>query len=373
MGYQVDGRIEVSIFINNVEYPLDTFNILNFLHIGTSTRQILPTCHFAITDVLHILDSIDIQDGIPLRITLRALQSDTLTFNFRKFHHKKIFNGASFVYEVDGYLDAPRYWAGTSCAGLKGTSGEVLSQIANLCGLTYSGDNTNDSQLWLQRNRTYGEFARKITSRAYLDDKSYMGLGVEFDGTLLFKNISALPSTQQKIILGQYVGGAMTAVDYLPVATSGINNKMTGYQNSKFTQNLIDDKTFNSYTDVTFTPNVKSPYFNQTIKDKIILGYRTFGGIEVGNTYENYDRAIYQNIRLANTYSLDVQFLMQLPTTLRLFDKFTFSVDTEQQKQDVSYAGEYIVSARALYVVGVNFAEKIIGTRTGVNSDNVQG
>lgn len=373
MGYQVSGRIELSIFINNVEFPLDNQNMLHFMHIGTSTRQTLPTCHFAITDVLHTLDQIELQDGIPIRITIKAWQATTQTFNFRKFHHKKTFNGGSFMYEVDGYWDASRYWTGTSLAGITGTSYNVLSSIASTCGLPFVGDNTNDSQLWLPRNRTYGEFARKVASRGYSNNSSYMVLGVDLTGTMRYKNMSTLPASQYTVVLGQMVQGSITCTDYKPLAKSGLNNKMTGYQHTRYNQSMTGDTTQANVDSVTLTPDVTSPLFNPTVKTQMVTGYKTWGGIDVGNTNTNYDQAIYQNMRFANTYSLDVEFLIMLPTPMNLFDKFTFAVDTDQQKQDAAYAGDYIVAAKAWFVTGATFAEKIVGVRQGVNMPFVQG
>src|SRR5580698_3197952 len=123
MGYGVNGRLEISIFINGTEYPLDPgTNLLAFLHCGWTTKTFLPTFHFKLLDTMHSLDQIELQDGIPIRIVVKAGATSTRTYNFRKFHHTKQFNGTNFEYEVDGYLDAPRYWSGTALAGMRGTS-----------------------------------------------------------------------------------------------------------------------------------------------------------------------------------------------------------------------------------------------------------
>jgi hypothetical protein len=373
MAYVVDGKIEVSLHINGQEFPLDAINTLNFLKISWWTRGILPLCHFSIFDGLHTLDQIELQDGIPLTITLKPLSSQTVTYNFRKFHHSKDFNGNAFTYEVDGYLDAPLYWAGTSIAGIQGTSSAALQQIATKCGLTFSGSSTNDAQLWMPRNRTYGEFANMIKKRGFASATSYMELGINPDGTMIYQDVTKLPAPTQTVILGEYQSGSYTAADYNPKAKSGIVNKMTGYQNTRYSQSMVSSNLSEANSQVTVTPDVTSRLFNTTVQQAISRGYQSFGGIDVGNTHANYETAIYQNIRIANLYSLDVEFLIQTPTTFRLLDTFSFAVDSDINKQDAAYAGTYIVGGRSLLVTGAQYAEKILGVRQGVNAPYTSG
>jgi len=373
VGFSIQDRIEISLFINNVEFPLDAINILNFLHIGYWTRGILPTVHLSVFDARHSLDNIQLQDGIPLRLTVKPLNSNTITYNFRKFHHRKTFNGNGFIYEMDGYLDFAKYWTGTSVGGLQGTSNEVLSQIASTCGLTFDGTTTNDAQLWLPRNRTYGEFANQIKRRGYISTQSYMELAVNADGSMRYKDVNNLPAPTQTIVLGQYTAGSYTAVEYLPKAKSGLTNKMTGYQNTRFAQSMVGEKPSVASSTVTFVPDSKSPLFNTTVQQQVSRGYQTFGGIDVGNTHSNYDQAIYQNMRFANTYSLDVEFLIQTPTPFRLLDTFTFAVEQGASKQDQAFAGAYTIAGKAIFITGAIYAEKLLGVRQGTNSIYTSG
>lgn len=373
MGYIVSGRLEVSVFINDIEFPLDTLNTLNYLHIAWWTRGILPTFKLGLFDARHSLDKTELQDGIPIRIVVKPLSSLTVTYNFRKFHSTKQFTGTGFEYNIDGYLDFAKYWTGTSNQGIRGTSNDVLQQIATTCGFQYSGTSTNDSQLWMQRNRTFGEFANKIKARGYASPTSYMELGINPDGTMLYKDISNLPAPTATLVLGQYTQGNTTVVDYHPSAKSGISNKMTGYQNTRYDQSLVGQTLSDPNATVTFTPDAKSPLFNSTVQTQVARGYQSFGGIDVGNTHENYETAVYQNRRFANLYSLDVEFLIQTPTNFRIFDTFTFSVDQEANKQDVAYAGTYIIVGKTLAINGANYAEKILGTRMGTNLQYTSG
>jgi hypothetical protein len=372
--YIVQGRIEVSLYINNIEFPLDTMNVLGFLHVGWSSKLLLPTFHMSLSDVQHVLDQVELQDGVPIRIVVKPYSAPTVTYNFRKFHHRKQFNGNCFIYEMDGYLDVVKYWTGTSLAGLRGTSDDILSQVSQICGLQYNGSvSTNDSQLWMQRNRTYGEFAADIAWRGYVSDSSFMRIGVDPRGILIYRDVNNLPDPQTTIVLGQYINGCFTAVDYEPQAKSGLNNKMVGYKNTRNDQSLTADEMATAYSQLSFTPDSKSPLINLAVRNAMGNGYQSFGGIDMGNTHDNYERALYQNLRFANLYSLDVEFLIQTPTNLTLFDTFTFSVDQESNKQDAAYAGTYIVAAKAFLVQGATYAEKLLGVRQGTNLNYTSG
>jgi hypothetical protein len=367
MGYILKNRIEVSVLFNGAEYPLDNMNQLQFMHLGMLTRTSLPTCHFCVQDVTHYFDVVNLQDGLPITISVRPLGSDTQTFNFRKFNHKKRFNGVNFEYEIDGYLDVPLYWAQTSIAGIQGTSNDALSQIAATVGLQYDGISTSDSQLWLPRNRTYAEFVKDVVSHGYASPASYMVSGIDLSGTLLYRDVMNLQPAQGSIVLGQVQDGSFIATDYKPLTSSGLTNKMQGYQHTRYNQSMVSQTPNTAYTELQLTPDVTSPLYNQQVANAITSGYKSFGGIDVGNVHDQYELAYYQNQRYAAMFSLAVEFQLMTPTNYTLFDKFTFSVDTDDQKADVPYAGEYTVAGKAWYVEGPFFAEKLLGVRMGVN------
>ena len=370
MGYILQNNIEVTILINGAEYYLESMNQLQFMHIGMSTKLNVPTCHFAVQDVSHYFDIVNLQDGVAITISIRPLSGNTQSYNFRKFNHKKRFNGQCFEYEIDGYLDVPLYWSQTSLAGIQGTSDDALGQIASTVGLNYDGVTTADPQVWFPRSKTYCEFVRSITNHGYSSSESYMVSGVDWLGNLIYRDVMNLPASRTTIVLGQIQSGAWVATDYHPVTSSGLTNKMQGYQHTRYDQSLVSDTLSQAYSEVSVTPDVKSPLFNSQLASQITAGYKSFGGIDVGNTHQSYEQAFYQNQRYASLFSMAVEFQMYTPTTYTLFDRFTFSVDTESQKADTPYAGDYTVAAKAWYIQGGWFAEKILGVRQGTNIGN---
>lgn len=373
--YTVAGRLEVGIQINGVPYPLDSLNLLLFLQIGWTTRTKVPTCHFALSDVQHTMDVISLQDGIPITITIKPYGQDTRIYNFRKFHHEKSFNGVNFIYEVDGYLDNPMFWSGTATGSIQGTSSTVMNRIATACGMTYDGITTSDNQTWLPSNLTYGEWASSVTKRGYSGAQSYMVSGVDptGPGKLIYKDVNNLPDPTTKMVFGQFQEGYIACTQYRPYANSGMGNKFQGYQHTRHDQSALVTATPQPIDQLQYVPDVSGYYLNTSVAKDMGQGYRSYGGIDVGNTHTNYEQAIYQNQRFSSLFSLGVEFLCLTPTNLTLLDKFTFSVDTDTQKTDVAYAGTYTVGAMALYIQGATYAEKVLGIRMGTAQTYVSG
>lgn len=373
MGYIVANRLEVSLFIGDKEYPLGLGqgNVLNFFHIAASTKFRLPSVCFSVLDVTHALDKLTPQDGIPLRIAIKANESQTRTYTFRKFNSRRVLTGDAWDYTIDGYWDAPRFWNGTAVNGIQGTSDEALASIAKDCGLKYDGTSTADSMLWMPANKKMHEFVSHISNSAYADPTSLMKWGVDLDGTLRYRNVNNLPDKNKpkQLVAYQKVKGAYTVVDYQPSSKSGFTNASTGYMNTRYLQSAIGDQFSVIEDSIVVTSDSRAPDYNTKVRDLTTRGKVSHSPINFGNTHPQYSRARYQNNRYSALYSMNLEFLINEDTNLQLFDTINFTTETEQQKEDRLYSGIYIVTGRVLYAKGATYAEKIYGTRMGLNSE----
>ena len=367
MGYLVNGQIEVSIFIADKEYPLGAINLLNWLHIATTVRHALPVCGFQITDVQHVFDKIGILDGTPLRIVVKSNGKDSRTYVFRKFNHKRVFSGEAYTWSIYGYWDAPLFWLASSVRAIEGTASNVLQEIASTCGLKYDGTSTNDSQIWVPRNRLYRSWAKDVADHSWVNDTSCMVLGVDLDGTLRLKDVNNLPEPKQKIVGYTYAKDAMTAADIQLNASSGLNNALSGYQNMRVSQSVTTDDIWTANKDLSFTPDVKSPHYNETLKQKLGRGAVRFGPIDAGNVHLNYEKAAYQNLRYRNMFSLGVDALMVDTTAVQLCERISLGLQTEATSQDTPNSGTYTITGRAIYLQGANYSEKLGLCRHGDN------
>lgn len=367
MGYLVGGRIEVSIYIGDVEYPLEAINLLNWLHIATTTRHSLPVLGFQVDDVRHSIDTVGMLDGAPLRVVIKPNGKDSRTYKFRKFNSTRVFTGECWRWTVYGYWDAPLYWAGASVRAIEGTASNVLQEIADVCGLQYEGMNTNDAQIWVPRNRTYRTWVKDIVSHSWSSERSCMVSGVDLDGTLRLLNFNDLPESQVDIIAYTYSENALTASDLQVNASSGLNNALTGYNSMRVVQSVTADETQKAINELKVTPDVKNIHFNRELKAKLERGAVRFSPIDAGNSHDNYERASYQNMRYSNLFSYGIDALMVDVTSVRLGDRVNLAVQTETLKQDVPNSGVYTVTGHAIYVQGANYSEKLGMCRHGDN------
>lgn len=371
MGYRLSNQLEVSILFDGNEFMLDAMNVLNFLHIGTSFVGRLPTFNLSLQDTLGTLTRYNLtDDATQVTISVKGVNNDTKTYKFRLFTHKKQPVSTGYVWEMDGYLDAPLYWAGTDCVGYTGTSDSVLSQIAQKCGLAYSGSPTADSQLWMQQNRRYCDFANYVCQRGYISDESLMVLGVDLDGTMYYKNANALPPSTFRLVGREAQEGTILVSDYSGMSVSGYTNMNTGYYSTRNAQSLVDEG--EEIRDLTFQPDVRSPALNTDTRKLVARGLQKHGPIDVGNVHRNSDRALYQNVRYSNLFSQKTTFEVMSPVPIPLASRVSFSSRISPDTPDTAYSGEYVIAGRAIVIQGTWYKEKLLGMRHGVNSAEPQ-
>src|SRR5690606_33366761 len=112
MSYNIQDRISITISFEGLEYPLSKFNVLNFLHISSNVRMLLPQFHMSLTDQSGILAQMGIKDSSKVTITIAAIGPDAVskTYNFRVYSFKNALTGTGMQWEMDGFLDSIPYW-----------------------------------------------------------------------------------------------------------------------------------------------------------------------------------------------------------------------------------------------------------------------
>lgn len=369
MGIRIQDVIEVSVYLNDVEFPLHSINNLNFIRMDSMVNAVLPTCHFSLTDPTNLIGQERmIHDGSSVRFAIKAIgSSEQQVYSFRVFHFKEPRTPGNVVWEADGYWDAPLYWLGTSAEGIQGTSDYVLSTIAQRCGIEYSGTTTSDAQLWMPQNRSNGEFVRNVVKRGYASDKSLMVQGVGLDGVMRYRDFNIDTPEVKSLVLGKQVSGALPILDFRPHSNAGFNNKLTGYSTVRRAQTVMRQADYTEYNNLNFEPDSRNPLFNQNLKTVQARGYQQYGPIDFGNVHEDYERAVYQNLRYAGLYNLTVDFMSMSFSGLQLFDTFSFTAQEDETAVDQSYSGKYRCSGLNITIEQQTYGEFIRGVRHGTN------
>jgi len=369
MTFRVNDQVTAAIFIAGREFPLDVGNGLRSLHIRASSLQSLPTLTLDFVDTLNQMQFYGLQDGAQITVQLNSTTS--LTRNYRVHSWTRAPAPQGFVYYIECYWDAPRYWVGSSCAGMKGTSSQVLEQICGETGLIYDAgnDNTADSMLWMPANKTWAEFAKSVARAGYISDTSHMALAVSSLGSMLYVDVNNNP--EPKITVGYTPSGQgdfLMITDFTPKTYSGTNNHVGGYMHSRYVQTIKDSGSSvdNLEDELSFTPDAKYPLLSQDVRTRMKRGGVSYGHIDWGNVHDNYERARYQNARYNLLNSLTGEFLFPFQTSWEPFDNFNLALPADSDS--TQYNGEYTVRDKIIIIQGTTYNEKIVAVKNGLGS-----
>lgn len=366
--FNINSSITCAVFINGREFPLDSGNVMHMLHIAASALYKLPVMQITLTDAVNVMPKFELQDNVEIGITLSGLYKMDRKFRVLDWNSQPV--GDGFRYTINCYWDAPKYWAGSGNAGFTGSSSAVLEQIAKSCGLTVYERNakTSDSMTWMQSNRSFSQFARDIARHGYVSAQSHMMLAVDSLGSLRYVDLNALTVPQIGVSLVPPPGSDQLLItDFHPITRSGINNVLGGYQNERFMQDAdaastTEDRT----TKVDLKSDARYPLVNTKARDIIGRGPISYSPINFGNVHDNYERAVYQNIRFNLLKSLTGEFLFTFQTPFEPGSQIVFAQVPDRKASE--YNGVYTVTEKIVFIHGGSYNEKIIGVKNGLSA-----
>ena len=368
MPYEIKDRLSIKIFFAGVEFMFERANNLNFLHMSASSKIGVPMLHFLVDDVVDFFaDQTLLGDGIPIEIVLSANSSDTpsTTYNFRlnTFKKRNAFPGTQ--YEIDAYLDVPAYWHQSGLRPRKGTSSQVLSDIAADCELKFDGPTTNDSMIWFPGNKKYHSWAREIASKSYRSPTALMQLGLEFDKTLKFRDVAQLDDEAWYASMMDPKQGYILVTDFQPSTHSGTNNARHNYSSARVYQNMLKNvEKFNDYDDkIEVQPFSGEVSFSRNTKlgNAVTRGNVVFAPLEFGNVHDKYQRSLYQNVRQNALFSQACSIVTPDVTDVKLFDSVFLSFGDSNNSSSLYqklYSGVFKAVSRSIYVHANNYYEK---------------
>lgn len=369
MGFQLGNQINLSIYIEGFELPIDGYMSVLKLHIGSTLGMKLPVMALQISDAWGVLDAVPMaKDATRIQVRLAAGTDDPTIYTFRLFNHTKVPDSSGGnTWSIDGYFDAPLYWAGTSLQNYQGTSNDVLAQIAATCSIPYSGEQTADGQGWFQQNRRYADFAKYIAQHGYKTDTSRMTLAYDLSNKLIYRDVNTPGAPLITVVNGQFQDGCAFATHYEVESMSGYTNQNMGYQSTMYRQSLYKSGQVDT---LAFTPNVTDPNFNTDIKSTIQTGKPRHSKIDVGNSNENKERGKFQNARYAQMFNQRLHLSSDyLPLPFPLLSWINCNMNSERTGDaDIQNSGVYLVTARSIIVKGTYFLDKVQCERHGINS-----
>jgi hypothetical protein len=356
--YKINDTFSISVSVNDKDFPLDGGNALMVAHIHASSISGLPLLNLQILDGLNIMPNFGLTDGSSLVVSIKGTITETRKFKVHNW--TKVPNGQGFTYNIDGYWDAPMWFAGTSNKGIQGTSGSVIAKIAQMTGLkVYWPAVGTDFMTWFPGNSTFGEFAKEIARHGYISDASHMVLAVDSLGYVRYRDINA--SSTPKATLGYVKTGNnfITITAFGPNTKSGMNNMVAGYRHTRQLQSVIAESEKESA--LTFKSPSKTPILSSEVRNDIGRGFISYSALDSGNVHKSYERALYQNTRFNLLYSMTGEFLTPVQTGLEALDVISY-VEGKDHTED---SGTYTLKGKVILVAGSTYQEKLMGLKNG--------
>lgn len=377
MSYAIQDRIYLDILFDNKSLPFSQTFLLGYLHLSNARRLKVPYFSLSVTDNQHWLVSNGLLgDGVKITVKLRVgpdASAQTQTYNFSMTYFAPSPVEGSSTYVIEGVLDVPRYLAGTSNKSVTGTSTAALKAIADSCGMKSDLVATNDSQVWLPSNRRFSDFAAYVAEHGYTKEDGCLRLAVDFQGTLVYRDITAMDQPKATFGLKDTVTpNVITATSFRPVVSSGGSNVLTGYSAATVEQTLVKADTHVKQESINTVINESGTLtVSAADKAKVKDGAVRYAPIDSGNVHDKFVRAKHQNQRVANLFSSSLELTTPQPTNLRPLDTVDVSADLlrgdAKSSTDASaYAGTYRIMDRIIYVVPGHYTEKFILLRRTV-------
>jgi hypothetical protein len=364
--FKVNDQLQLAVYINGKELMLTNGNMMQSLWMRAGALLKLPLMVLRYVDLCDATSKVGLQDNVPVTVSFDGIVN--VERRFRVHSWTRVPVGEGYSYTINCVWDAPKYWVTTTNSNIRGTSYEVIKQIAHTCKLEFHGKNsqTADSMLWAGGNRTYNEYVRDIARHGYVDEKSQMVLGVDTEGMLKYMNINAIP--KPTLSLGHTAqstqGPFLQILDFTPKSTAGDNNAIAGYHHDRHTQSLEGGEVHKT---VTLDPDCRKPLVNKEVRAEVGRGGVSYAPIDCGaNVHPKYERALYQNTRFNLLNNLRAQVLIGMQTDLDLFDNFKY-VPSQQLSSD-AYSGEYTISDKIIYIAGNAYYEKFTSVKNGLET-----
>lgn len=343
----------------------------NVLNLNTIENQAmhLPTIQMSIQDDDGELAAI-VRSGtdVPIELTFGdggKSGEQTATWLIQgqpSLEHSK----GTYIVHMEGMLDKVQY-ARKIVSGLyEGNASDVISKIAGEVGLTFKGDSSNDSQVWLPNNKSLAGYATHVVNRAYAGATSVFAKAVNEGSELLMKDLSKLTNGGTVFGLGD---GAIPILTYSSSSMASLANhtRAAGSHSSGYDPEGV----FQELTKVTATFVGNTLGFSESFQSSIgDLGGRLDTIIrDAGNVHAKYQEALHQNKRLRSMLSHDLQIVIDNFSGTSILEGATAIppsfLTTMRDSVNKTLAGNYIVSTKTRSLQGSQYFEKLTLTNQG--------
>lgn len=367
MGFKLKDELELTIYFNGEEYPLDSGNSFNELRLSESTKLILPTLYLNIVDSANTLLDKGFLDGTIIKLCILSKGKVLQELEFVLYSYRVSYNGGAYSYEIDAYLNVPKYWCGVLMNPLQGSSSSIMQQIAQNCGLVYEGDVSQDRRSVCSLNTPYWQLARKVCNTAWGGNQACFHHGVTLDKVLRFKNIMRISKVTKTLKAFNAPEGKdeLSISSYFCTSNSGSLNRAGGYREILVIQSVVENPEV--IKEISIKTDSNNPDVSASIRDQIQRGYIRFSPISCSLGDNNLNKGKYYSGRIDKIFSYDISMQGTEPTKLALFDLVDFVAKGKDETPDSVVSGKYILTGKTITIQGAVYSETYFATRMGTN------
>lgn len=354
----VAGQWAGNLQIGGFEFSMDPKN-MPLLQVFNNVNQHLPSLKLVIKDVSATLwNKVGIGDGTPISLQMGDGKGNTTpTMNFKVIgdpESKPTAMGEEFT--ISGVLDNVAWLRKVATGAFKGTSGNVIQQLAGQAGLQAVIDSSSDAMTWLTNNKTLAGMAAHVRSRAWASSTSGFILGVRDDKKAIFRNVDNILSGGLGAIFGET---GIPVLDNKIKGKATMANNVAGYGATSI---AIDPaKAFQEFNKVATTLINGRTGISSEIQGVVgSLGGRVFQQIlNSGNVHEKFYEALHQNKRVLSTFARDVDVLVDQLSGVNLLDNALLDLRSNSYNKLDRVNGRYAISAFNRVIQGNRYMERL--------------
>lgn len=371
----VNDRIFVSLKIDGQELPY-----ANLLHVTLTEGNgaLVPAFQIDLADPTSLLSNSDVlTEGNTVDILISRSHTDTQAVHrkYRVFSPKRENNALNPTLSVVGILNTPLYITASKIEAFKGNSDVALRELAQKCGLRYSGPadfngkTLADQQTWLNVCKNRASFAQDVARHGWADDHSGMGLTLTSLGELRYRNLTDVINTPASKIKFVFYHSAMPSSDDVErkgyvvrqvhdrsvagVMSNWVNYGNTRVQNSLTGESVVMDK---------LAVKLPGPYLpiNADVSGTVGRARVDYAPIDCGNVHAKYQTAFYQNMRIRALFSERLSLLVNDVTEVELYEPVIYRQADADISAPIKNSDIYMVVGKTVAMRGgIHYAERI--------------
>lgn len=361
-------------------------NLFNDIILTESVAALVPSAKLTLNDHADVLrKKFAFSDGNAFSIVMGKDPADVRTTE-RKYVLFSVspanLSGYNAHSTVLAYANLPKYITKSSRRAYKGTSEDVLREIAEENELEFSGPSDadsgsagaslDDSQTWINSCKSSALFAQhEVARHGYINDKSGMVMVVTSLNELRYRNIIDVAMTAPDKIdhyflhNASYSGEESSKIIYAVrearyKSDAGLMNNYINYGAIRTGPNLEGEHDVYDKIDVTVGDS-DFLVINKNISSAVDSVARIdYSNLDCGNTHRNYYKAVHQNVRILAMFTERISLITYDPTAVGLLDPVIFKQTDVSNLEPAKETDVYVVLGKTIMVHnGQNYVERI--------------